>query len=434
MKRYFLTSLAALIMAACTPEPEVQPTPQKPIVDNPQKPEPAKKTSETIKVGNTAELDAAMQTPAKENHTIYVEWQNDMLVNNKTDGSIGNAQNIDDARRDLKMRANGHKIVYENEVVYHADWVKDTRAFAIGADTKHQAANKIEQKLWAGSGYDVPVVETAAAFDLGAENAARFDEYIAELKAQYLNQIVKLDMGRHTVVVRKETLADLSADDIPGGTIVVSNFKAAEIRSRDGEWSLGAGYNTAQWDGLSCRNGCVPEHVVYGRTREEYFLNFAKIIIGGVTQENKITDFIDGQGTTGTRIALSQSALPTRAATLESPTGARMPAMLRYEFDIGMYCIGLNASDEWNDAMIQNPVHAADKLRNRAAIYDKLQASGMHPINKLQSQFPMHAYSASEMRAMGKKPISMPSRTIQTRNNSVAHMRINARNARGRGQ
>ncbi len=110
----------------------------------------------------------------------------------------------------------------------------------------------------------VTVTPTAAEVALTEENAARFDEYLDELLAEYPDGMITLNAGDYEVEITMENLASLRCENIPtaGARISIkdSKIRITSLKSEKAEWGVGPGTTrSGEWFWLSEVNGVTPQ-------------------------------------------------------------------------------------------------------------------------------------------------------------------------------
>ncbi len=401
MKRilsYFLPSIGALAMMACDP-PE----------------EPKQPTSQTIKVMTVDGLTVAANTRGRDNHTIKIEWQNNLGVTNETDDGIGEAKTIIAGRADMEMNDNGYGISYGPFTVDYHEWGADTKSTKIVADENGVwpwAVDATQQTLWATAGYtNIRAREIVAALNLTpqiASDAKLFAKFINDAYEQYKIGVITLNDNDLSPNVEKETLVKLFCEYIqpPDARVSVNGITFNSIISDDGEWSYQAGFDTATWNWYSRRNGKTPEMrwVV-----DKYDNDMrAPIMIGGVTERNTVSEMISG-GVYGDLTLVPMDFMPQKPLTVLLPNDVIVDGY----YWVDCHDIAIVANTEMNKHLIQDPLAGPDTKENSNTTNTVfLEPRGIIPYNPLTVGGWLTVYTEWQMKnnknLTGKEPIRLP--------------------------
>jgi hypothetical protein len=437
LKKYFLTALAALAMNACKkPEPPEKPEPPKP------QPWLGRTFPTTASLGQVRGYidSAALKVGGFDGYTLNI---GDMPLT---------AEENDNLLADELMRAASQANLKVNKIgkVYTAGNSTDNKiVWSVGGFLAHgmpmraapngaypYAKDILEQAEFHKLGYasittvELPVIVPKVELELTVENAARFDDYIDELKAQYPQGVI-LDIAGITIPeITLEKLVNLGTV-FQNGIITIkdSDIRIKVIKSRKPIWGFGYGSNRlCEWMLLSRVHGIEPEIHWYG---EKFQNDFASIDIR--YDSANILHTWNGQSFAGFA-AVSMAILPQKAMTFVDNTGLHWPGFSWWAFDCGR--LAVVADKELEKLMHTMPVAAKDKLENTNIVYDYWGKCGIVPQNELSGTPKwIQNYTGAEManEFPGTKILGLPewTRDITPPSRAVAQARLNAR---GRGQ
>jgi hypothetical protein len=389
---------------------------EKPTPEPPTPPTPPKPTTQKFEVDTIDELTSAAATPAKENNKIIIDWDGDITVNNNNDNKIGESIDIDAKRDDMTINTNGYKIIYGYEVVKNTDWKRDTKSHSINTSgTVPYAYDDADVQAWIASGYpQIMVQKTSARIELTAENAARFDRFIDELKSAYTQGVIMLDFGEITIPsITMEKLLDFTSDEIrTGGRIAVKNFKVKSIKSTAPKWQIGVGMRSAEWFWLSQINGVTPEIVwnvkapANGDVPPELYNNIAiEIADSFVKQENIVSGYVSGRPSDGNAavrgdfILLDATVLPSAAPLTIDETGAIWEGWGYYEWKSKKFALAAWNIPDLDKKMKQTvPLTVLDPTSNANLARDWLLQHGVTPdtSSHIDSYKWLNCYTSSE--------------------------------------
>ena len=199
---------------------------------------------------------------------------------------------------------------------------------------------------------------------LTAENAARFDEYIDELLAEYPEGTIGLNAGDHEVEITMENLAKLWCEHIPtddARIVVIDNkLRIAKIQSENIEWGVGPGTSRlAEWTWLSQLNGTAPVlTLLYNANIDLSVIPGIKISEEFVAPENLVSEPIYGGDNAtvptlmGDFIMLDIHVLPVGIELYIKYPG--LTNKFAFRLDADRYAIDAASTKELDEQLIQN--------------------------------------------------------------------------------